>query len=670
MIAFFLYACNNKQPMNKQIINNKTLETTRANILEKHPNTDTSVLLKGIKQAAYFWTLKDGSDEDFINFCVENYLPDDSSRIAAMKKIARNLEILNGNFNKMTLGLKEPLNVGNEPLTNIDNMFGAYDASSHLNEDFFQNKISFFLLLNYPFYSLKEKTEKGKEWNREKWAMARLGDATDSRIPSELLLKYSDIQTQTDNYISEYNIVMGKLVNDRSEKLFPADMKLISHWGLRDELKANYNTERGLEKQRIIFSVMNHIINQDIPQEVINSEKYEWNPVSNTVTENGKSVTAAPEPDTRYDYLLQNFQALKAIDPFSPFYPTYIKSKFESEMEIPQEDVERLFVELVSAPQIKKVASLISKRIGRNIEPFDIWYDGFKPRNSINTSDLDKPIREKYPNAEAFEKNIPDILVKLGFTPEKAQYIGSKIQVDAARGSGHAWGAQMKGDKAHLRTRLKENGMDYKGFNIAMHELGHCVEQTLTLYDIDQYLLNGVPNTAFTEALAFVFQKRDLDILGINDSNPLKNDLMALDIFWSNYEIMGVSLVDMNVWKWLYEHPNATKSELKQAVISIAKDVWNKYYADVFGVKDQPILAIYSHMINYPLYLSAYPIGHLIDFQIEKQIEGKNFGDEICRIYSKGRIIPQQWMKDAVGEELSNKPLLEAVDKALNKVKK
>jgi hypothetical protein len=69
------------------------------------------------------------------------------------------------------------------------------------------------------------------------------------------------------------------------------------------------------------------------------------------------------------------------------------------------------------------------------------------------------------------------------------------------------------------------------------------------------------------------------------------------------------------------------------------------------------------------LYLSAYPIGHLIDFQIEKQIEGKNFGDEIMRIYSKGRILPQQWMLEAVGEKLSNEPLLEAVDKALGDLK-
>ena len=68
----------------------------------------------------------------------------------------------------------------------------------------------------------------------------------------------------------------------------------------------------------------------------------------------------------------------------------------------------------------------------------------------------------------------------------------------------------MKGQRSRLRTRIPSQGMDYKGYNIAIHEFGHNVEQTISLYDVDYYMLNGVPNTAFTEALAFVFQKETL----------------------------------------------------------------------------------------------------------------------------------------------------------------
>ena len=38
-------------------------------------------------------------------------------------------------------------------------------------------------------------------------------------------------------------------------------------------------------------------------------------------------------------------------------------------------------------------------------------------------------------------------------------------------------GAVRREDRAHLRTRIGAGGMDYKGYNIAIHELGHNVEQ-------------------------------------------------------------------------------------------------------------------------------------------------------------------------------------------------
>ena len=103
-------------------------------------------------------------------------------------------------------------------------------------------------------------------------------------------------------------------------------------------------------------------------------------------------------------------------------------------------------------------------------------------------------------------------------------------------------------------------------------------------------------------------------MLGIKRDDPDARYLKTLDIFWSAYEIMGVGLVDMKAWNWMYNHPDASPAELKQAVISIAREIWNQYYAPIFNVKDQPILAIYSHMIDSTLYLPDYPLGYVIQF--------------------------------------------------------
>ncbi|HPG33371.1 MAG TPA: hypothetical protein PLM34_05920, partial [Lentimicrobium sp.] len=299
----------------------------------------------------------------------------------------------------------------------------------------------------------------------------------------------------------------------------------------------------------------------------------------NKIFKDGKEQPSTPEPDKRYAVLLDNFHVMKAIDAYSPNFPTYISRAFEGGMEIPQEDVERLFTEFVSSPQVKEVAAYISQQLGRPLEPFDIWYNGFKSRGGVPEEQLTAMTSKKYPNPKAFEADMPNILVKLGWSKEKAAKISSLITVDPARGSGHAWGAEMRNDVAHLRTRIGEKGMDYKGYNIAVHEFGHNVEQTTTMNDVDYFMLQGVPNTSFTEAVAFLFQKRDLELLGMPNADPNKDYMMALDNFWSCYEIMGVSLVDMKVWKWMYENPEASPAQLKEAVITAAKEVWNKYYA-------------------------------------------------------------------------------------------
>ena len=128
----------------------------------------------------------------------------------------------------------------------------------------------------------------------------------------------------------------------------------------------------------------------------------------------------------------------------------------------------------------------------------------------------------------------------------------------------------------------------------------------------------------------------------------------------------SLALVDMYAWKWMYANPEAKPEELKTAIITIAKDVWNKYYAPVFEVKDSPVLAVYSHMISYPLYLAAYPVGHLIEFQLEQHLEGKNFANEIDRILSIGHCSPNVWMTKATGTKLSIEPFINAATEAIN----
>jgi hypothetical protein len=68
------------------------------------------------------------------------------------------------------------------------------------------------------------------------------------------------------------------------------------------------------------------------------------------------------------------------------------------------------------------------------------------------------------------------------------------------------------------------------------------------------------------------------------------------------------------------------------------------------------------------LYTPDYPLGKLITFQIEQYLRGKNLGVEMERMCRLGRLSPDLWMRQAVGEELSAAPLLESTAAALQQL--
>lgn len=621
---------------------------------------DKMLIEKGVAQASAQWRQTDGDAKAFETFCYENFMNTPQDKELLFKKLSVAAELINGHFSEMSVGLKKPLHLDIGPLTQVDYILGGYEPTAHFKDDMYNNKLAFISILNFPFFDLAEKNKLGGNWSRLEWAYARMGDQYTPQPPAAVNQLVADAGLKAESYISEYNIMAGELVNDKGEKLFPTGMKLLTHWNLRDEIKSNYATgPQNFEKQKMIYEVMMRIIDQSIPKQVINSDKYEWNPYKNIIKSEGKEVASQPEGGERYAVLLEQFKAQKELDKYVSAYPTAIKRAFDGQMQISVEEIEQMFKEFMSSPKIKELADLIKERLGRPLEAYDIWYDGFKARSSISQESLDAITTKRYPTAEAFDADIPNILMKLGFSKEKADWFGSAIVVEAARGSGHAQGAMSSNDVARLRTRLSPKGMDYKGFNIATHELGHNVEQTISMREVDYYVLNGVPNTAFTEANAFVFQKRDLKILGFPNVDADQKKKTEMDIQWGAFEIMGVSLVDINVWRWMYDNPQATPAQLQEAVIRISKEVWNEFFAPVMGVKDSPVLAIYSHMINYPLYLANYPFGHIIEYQLEKYYEGKDLAKEMERIYSIGNITPQQWMLKATGEKISVKAMID-----------
>ena len=660
----------------------ETTEKLEAELAAKYGESARPAIRRGLAQAAEFWRAEDGDAAAFAEMTRTYYAGDKATRDALFSRMEFALESYDGHINEIARDFRWQSDLDLGPIYPFDEILAGYDPSAHFVEDSFGNKLAFAVLLNFPVTTLADRLKEGESWSRRQWAEARLADRFSKRVPANVNQAIAAAAAESAQYIAQYNVWMHHLVDAKGTRLFPAKLRLLSHWNLRDELKSDYaDAKTGLAKQRTIAKVMERIVTQTIPRSVVDNPGVDWDPVTNSVRAAAvqdadasavKKTPASsdPEPDTRYAMLLACYRAARQADPFSPTAPTLIARRFDENRQIPEERVRKMLEAVVASPLVPRVAKLIEKRLGRKLEPFDVWYAGFKPRGTRSEEELDRIVKAKYPTAEAYKKDIPNLLEKLGFSKDRAEYLAAHIEVDPARGSGHALGAARRADHAHLRTRVEKDGMNYKGFNIAVHEMGHTVEQTFSLNDVDSTLLQGVPNTAFTEALAFVFQAHDLELLGLAKPDPSTAASKTLNDFWAAYEISGVALVDMAVWHWMYDHPDATPAQLKDATLAMCRDVWNRYYAPVFGTRDVVLLGIYSHMIDSFLYLPDYPIGHLIAFQIERRMEQAGaLGPEFERIAKIGNVAPDIWMKQATGAPVGPEALLAATEKALSEIR-
>jgi len=655
-----------------------TLETE---LVSRHGESQRARIHRGLQQVADYWRAGDGERAVFEDFVVENFASDPATLDTTFERFEFLLEKMYGHANEIRLAMRRQTDLDLGPILPMDRISAGYSVADHYREDFFANKLAFTVLLNFPITTLEQRLAEGETWSRRQWAEARLALRYARRLPTEVQQAVSQASAEADQYIADYNIYMHHLVDENGKRLFPPGLRLLSHWNLRDEIKADYSdAKEGLAKQRVIQRVMERIVEQSIPQVVIDNPHVDWDPVSNKVVPAAVTDTAEPvpldlqvvdlpEPDTRYRVWLNNFHAEQRVDRYSPAAPTHIARVFNDGREVPESEVEAMFSQILSSPLLGRVAQVVAERLGRPLEPFDIWYAGFRPRSAYTEEALNAVTRQRYPTPEAYQADIPRMLEALGFPADRAREIAAQITVDPARGSGHAWPLGMHGAQSHLRTRVGPEGMDYKGYNIAVHEMGHNVEQVISLEEVDHYLLRGVPNTAFTEALAFVFQDRDLELLGLAEPDKESRALMLLDSFWGGAEITAVALVDMRAWRWMYNNPAATPAELKDAVLQIARDVWNESFGPVMGIRDVTLLAIYSHLISNELYIPNYAIGQMIAAQIEGHITAADaLGVEFERMCRTGDVTPDMWMKVATGDPVGPQALLQATEQALEEL--
>ncbi|EON78373.1 hypothetical protein ADIS_1236 [Lunatimonas lonarensis] len=634
-------------------------------LVQRLGQTEADRLARGVDHLRSLWMEADGDHVAFHDFCMKQFIPSGETLDKAFEIAEAQFEAINGYRRELSLVLDYPLTTMLRPVTELDRMV----AGANFQPDFFKNKLALAIALNFPYYTHEEKEQFGPEWTRKQWAMVRLGDRFDFRVDPTKEPEALRLPDELRDYTSLYILSMDQVLSPTMEVLFPPGTRLNSHNGLRDEIKGLYSRKDPLQSQRTLNTIVMHIIHQTIPACMIGETPYYWEPEANKVYKKEENrfveVSFTPEADTRYQVLHHNMTSKMRQDSKYAAGSTYLSRTFDN-VQLSEAKIVSLLKSVVGAPEKKAVANLIEKNLGRKLEPFDIWFTNFNDTPDHDMDQLDQVLRQKYPTPMAFQQDIPAILQKVGFSRFEADFIGSRIVVDPIPSGGHANGPQMRGANAHLRTRFEKDGLNYKGYRVAMHEIGHNIEQIVSTYITDHYSLKGIPSSPYTEAMADLLAYRSMVALGVNaEYSAREKSQNALAAFWFVCEIGAVALHEIRVWNWLYLHPDATMEELKEATMDIAKGLWNEYFAEIFGVRDVPIFAIYNHFISGALYLHSYPLGNIVMMQLEEQFEGGDFAEELIRVCKIGKLTPDQWIIEATGKPLSAEPLLQATRKAL-----
>ena len=216
--------------------------------------------------------------------------------------------------------------------------------------------------------------------------------------------------------------------------------------------------------------------------------------------------------------------------------------------------------------------------------------------------------------------------------------------------------------------------MDYKGYNIAVHELGHNVEQMFSLYDIDSHAAAGrAEHRLHRGARVRVPGARPRAARPApSPTRESRARCETLNDFWGTYEIAGVALVDIAVWHWMYDHPERhARASCASATVQIAKDVWNQYYAPVFGKQDVVAprhLLAHDRLLPLPARLPARPPDRVPDRGADAR-RPATLGAEFERMAKAGSVAPDLWMKHATGAPVGAQALLAATEKALTVVR-
>ncbi|MEO6487658.1 MAG: hypothetical protein ABIO78_06950 [Thermoanaerobaculia bacterium] len=131
-----------------------TLEKTEAALVAKYGEAQRPHIQRGLKQVAQFWRAEDGDAAAFEEWTTASFAGDRETQDALFNRMQFLFESLDGHMNEIGRDWRWQADLDLGTVYPFDEITAAYDPAAHVNDDLFQSKLAFVVLLNFPLTTI------------------------------------------------------------------------------------------------------------------------------------------------------------------------------------------------------------------------------------------------------------------------------------------------------------------------------------------------------------------------------------------------------------------------------------------------------------------------------------------------------------------------------------
>src|ERR1051325_2238317 len=113
-------------------------------------------LTRGIAQVRQFWRASDGEQKAFDELVKTSFAADQQTLDALFARMEFAFQPIDGRFMMIGRARRRQSDLDVGPIYPFDEILGGYAPGAHLDDDLFENKLAFVVLLNFPLTPLEQ----------------------------------------------------------------------------------------------------------------------------------------------------------------------------------------------------------------------------------------------------------------------------------------------------------------------------------------------------------------------------------------------------------------------------------------------------------------------------------------------------------------------------------